>query len=106
MTTRLLLLVSFCLIGCDKLAPGDDCVSTSTDCETRCVDFEVECPSGADITPGVCSDGTCSTDADCATDWVCGSGHCIPEELCPRSDDVTGDLDKPWIVDDGTSAPE
>lgn len=104
MITRLLLaaLLALPLTGCDNPAPGEACevsgdgFTRQDPCADTCVEWAVTCPDGAEVIPGVCSDGACSTDADCGSGWFCAEinmtdSECLPEDVCPTSDALAGE---------------
>lgn len=83
-----------CLLGCERLSAGEPCEAegdgfTRTDpCAETCVEWAVTCPDGTASVPDVCSDGPCSTDADCDAGFLCldinaTDAECLPESVCP-----------------------
>jgi hypothetical protein len=92
MPSRLLAL-ALALTGCPSPGPGEPCevagdgFTRRDPCESTCVEWEVTCPDASKVTPGVCTDGGCSTNADCAEGWFCASinatdSECLPASVC------------------------
>ena len=90
---RFLPLVFILLVGC-QLDPGDPCETsgsgfTRTDpCSTQCVDWPVQCADGSTAVPGMCTDSSCTSDADCSTGWGCvqvnaTDSACLLQIVCP-----------------------
>lgn len=93
---KLAFFVLFLVCGCDNPAPGEACTVTGDGftrqdpCADTCVEWGVTCPDGAEVTPDVCSDGPCNSDADCGDGWVCleinmTDSECLPADICPDS---------------------
>jgi len=98
-----------CLTGCDNPAPGDPCevsgdgFTRQDPCADTCVEWDVTCPGGDTVAPSVCSDGACSTDADCGDGWFCAGinmtdSECLPLDVCPAADEAS--------AADGFTAPQ
>jgi hypothetical protein len=122
MKTRIALLLAVLLsVACDNPAPGEACEVTGDGftrqdpCADTCVTWDVTCPAGDTVAPSVCSDGACSTDADCDSGWFCAEinmtdSECLPLDVCPTdsspkdSGDVAdpsapGSLEPPQVSD-------
>lgn len=92
------------LIACDPPGVGEACDATGEGftrkdpCANTCVEWEVQCPGGALVTPGVCSGPTCSEAAPCGDGFVCvpidmTDSACLPADLCEA--DALGDAALP-----------
>ncbi len=78
--------------GCARLGPGEPCEATGDGftrvdpCEHTCIEWEVTCPDGTQVTPGVCSGEECVDHDDCPADFTCtqvGAGTaCLPATYC------------------------
>ncbi len=90
-------------VACDSPGIGESCEVTGDGftrkdpCEHTCVEWDVQCPSGELVTPGVCSGAQCETDAQCGGDFLClpinmTDSACIPASFCGNS---TSELDAP-----------
>jgi hypothetical protein len=80
------------LLAACKTGPGEPCEVTGDGftrydpCTETCVDWQVTCPDGTGTVPDVCSAGSCSTDADCPSDYSCFPvgfvAECLPDAIC------------------------
>lgn len=91
-----LVALSVALTGCRlKGQVGDPCevdgdgFTRKDPCSTMCLDWEITCPSGEVVTPGVCAGEVCGVDGVCPDDQAClvvdsfvDNARCVPVEVC------------------------
>jgi hypothetical protein len=91
-----LALSALVFISCKPLGkPGEACTATGDgftrkdSCETMCVNWELTCPSGRQVTPHMCAGPVCGGGEACPSGFQClqvdsvpSNARCMPVELC------------------------
>lgn len=121
MSTRVLLI--FTLIAAWLVLSGGDCTPSDPPgepCETTgdgftkydpcaemCLGWEITCPNGLKVTPGVCSGVVCGTEGTCPAGQMCvqvdsfaQNSRCIPSSVCSPGSTFSAE---PQGLDDETS---
>jgi hypothetical protein len=79
---------------CEKTGEG----FTSYDpCAEMCLGWEITCPNGKKVTPGVCSGAACGGGGSCPSGQVClqvdsfaANSRCVPASVCGQNTSAFG----------------